>query len=105
MRAALGIVAALPAFLLGVSPPKPILTAVCDEPSGVRIDLVGQAIKKSDDSFTGVKPVFIIDDAKPGTLTVVWGPTQAVQDAGVPTPAVEAHVISQISTKITAVRI
>jgi len=97
--------AALSGFLLALSPRSPILTAVCDEPAGVRLDLVGQTIKKGDDSFTGVKPDFMLDDAKPGILTVVWGPTKALQDAGVPTPAIEARVISQIETKITAVRV
>jgi len=97
--------AALPALVLVLAHRSPILTAVCDEPSGVRVDLVGQTLKKGDDSFTGVKPVFISDDAKPDVLTVVWGPTKAVQDAAVPTPAIEAQVISRIDAKITAVRI
>jgi hypothetical protein len=98
-------VAALPTLLFAVAHRAPVLTAVCEEPSGVRVDLVGQTIKKGDDSFTGVKPVFIIDDAKPGILTLVWGPTKSVQDAGAPSPAVEAQIVSQIDTKITAVRI
>lgn len=97
--------AALPALLAVLAHRAPTLTAVCEDPSGVRVDLMGPTIKRGDDSFTGVKPVFIIDDAKPGVLTIVWGPTKAVQDAGVPTPAIEAQIISQIDTKITAVRI
>jgi hypothetical protein len=97
--------AALPALLSVLAHRTPTLTAVCEEPSGNRVDLVDQTIRRGDDSFGGVNPVFIIDDAKPGVLTVVWGPTKAVQDAGVPTSAIEAQIISQIDTKITAVRI
>jgi hypothetical protein len=95
----------LPVLLFTPTLSKPILTAVCEEPRGIRIDQVEGAIKTGDDSFTGVNPVFIIDDAKPDVLTLVWGPTKAVQDAGVPTPAVEAQIVSRIAAKITAVRV
>lgn len=84
---------------------EPSLTAVCDQPLGTRLDLVGPTIKSGDDSFTGVQPVFIIDEAKPDVLTVVWGATKSVRDGGVPTSALEATIISRTATKITAVRI
>lgn len=95
----------LPAVLSVLGASKPILTALCDQPLGVRLDMVDTTLKRSDDSFTGVNPVIIIDDAKPDVLTVVWGATKPVRDAGVPTSALEAQIISRTPTKITAVGI
>lgn len=84
---------------------KPVMTATCDEPVGNRIDQVGGKIQRREDGFTGVNPVFILDDEKPGKLLYIWGPAKWARDSGVETKALEASIVSVTGDKLTAVRV
>jgi len=92
-------------FVLDPAFAKPILTATCEEPIGSRFDQVSGKVEIRDDGFTGVRPVFILDDEKPGKLLFIWGPAQWAKDAGVETKALEAIIVSTTADKITAVRL
>jgi hypothetical protein len=69
------------ALILGLTVPKllqaeSLVTIICDEPRGPRIDYFGNPkteLQEERDGFTGVNPVFILDPAAPQTLTVLWG--------------------------------
>lgn len=84
---------------------KPVLTVTCGEPTGIRYDQINGKIEKRDDGFSGVTPVFIVDDEKPGKLLFVWGPAKWAKNVGVETKALEAVVVSITDDKLTAVRI
>lgn len=76
----------------------PIFTAVCDEPKGPRIDFGRYPVtapepelRRTEDSYTGVKPVFLIDSDSPQILTYVWGHSEkSVSPPGVSLPPTEA---------------
>lgn len=83
---------------------EPALTVKCGEPKGTRFDLMGGKIETDTDAFTGVNPLFIFDNDKPGVVTVFWGHTEKY---GTPplTSAKEASIISKTAKQITAVRV
>ena len=97
---------------------KPLFTATCEEPHGPRIDYgeelftnagtaassLKRELKHGDDSFSGVRPVFIVNDDK--SMTVLWGDTQAPglpEDLRRPQRAEVAIIIHQSEEQITAV--
>ena len=85
---------------------KPVLTATCGEPVGTRYDQVNGEVVSKADGFTGVAPIFILDDENPKKLTFVWGPAAWARDElKLKANAQEAVVISITSDKITAVRV
>lgn len=84
---------------------NPIITATCDEPVGTRYDLQNSEVRSQDDGFSGVRPVFIIDDNNPETLTFVWGASNSAKTVFSVKDSVEkAKIISKTDEKITAVR-
>ncbi len=79
---------------------KPILTAVCQEPSGPRIDIggliaqqAGKDMKISTDGFTGVTPIFVIDDTDPQKLRYLFDNTKGATDLGIARRATRSAVI------------
>lgn len=93
-------------FVPATSIAKPIVTATCGEPVGTRYDQEGGVVRAKADGFSGVNPVFIIDDEKPRTLTFIWGPADwAKGELGARPSAQEAIIISVTGEKITAVRV
>ncbi len=100
---------ALMQLLVADADAKSVMTATCDEPKGPRVDYggfpaqkSGQPLNHSWDSFTGVYPAFIIDDADPKRLTYVFGNTKAGGDLGAK-PARAAIVIVGTDEMISAV--
>jgi hypothetical protein len=83
---------------------KPVLTAVCDSPVGFRYKYLHGTVEKSDDSFTGVKPTFVLDDSKQGKLLVIFGSTQTSdKPAWVTTGADEATLVTANGLLVSAV--
>ena len=101
------------ALMAGSSLAKPFFTVVCDEPKGPRVDVGGWLAEKSgkrinqiEDSYTGVFPAFILDDADLKHLTYVFGNTKSAKGLGVPTPgAQQAYVLNLSGDLITAVKL
>ena len=89
-----------------------VLTATCESPKGLRIDygmdiqtLDPNKLEFSQDSFTGVKPVFIVDGDKK-TMLVIWGNTEppGIPEALVRPPGAKEYAIVHWSLdQITAV--
>ncbi len=97
---------------------KPILTVTCEEPRGTRFDydagLYGLETKVEEHktTFSGVNPVFVVDDQKPTILLVIWGPAKKAVQILEPllgkgryqeTKAKEATIIWRTANQITAV--
>lgn len=92
---------------------KPVLTATCEPPTGPRIDYGDEKIgtrsepklKVQEDSFTGITPIFIVNDDE--TMTVVWGGTkvQGVPEEMSAPSAMEAKIIYRSDEQITALEI
>ena len=93
-------------FIAATATAKPILTATCDEPVGTRYDQENGVVRTKSDGFSGVNPVFIIDDEKPKTLTFIWGAADwAKKELKMKATAQEAVIISFTEEKITAIRV
>jgi len=92
-------------FYYGPSNAEPVLTAMCNEPVGVRYDLIDGKILKRDDGYSGVNPVFIIGDDNPDKMIFIWGPANAAKSIGYETKALEAVIVSTTKDKITAIRL
>ena len=99
------LVAIVMTLLTAVTEAKPVLTVTCSEPTGHRYDYVQGSIESSTDGFSGVNPVFVVDDEKPKKLLVIWGPANPARALGFERRANEATIISATPDKITAVRI
>ena len=100
---------------------KPILIAVCEEPEGPRIDYGGMngqewSLEISTDKYTGVHPVFIINDETPNNIIVYWGNTkkydnQLSEDFKkffkdlMSTKAWDAQIIHVTDSQISAIRL
>lgn len=110
LASVLGLV--LAGCLVGKAHAKPLITAVCDEPKGPRIEVGGWLAEKNgrrfnqfDDSFTDVFPTFILDDSDLEWLTYVFGNTKGSKALGIPTPgAQQAYVLNFSKDLITAVK-
>jgi hypothetical protein len=87
---------------------KSIVTVSCGEPTGSNFSYgsgpfgTGMKLKSQKDGFKGVNPVFIIEEAKPDTMLVIWGDTKALGSAA-ETKAKEAVIILQTAEQISAV--
>ncbi|WP_150785601.1 hypothetical protein [Pseudomonas fluorescens] len=100
-------------LLAGPALAKPVVTAICDEPKGPRIDVGGWLAEKNgkrinqiEDSFTGVFPTFILDDTDLKRITYVFGNTRSAEGLGVSARgAQQAHVLSLSGELITAVQV
>jgi hypothetical protein len=93
-------------FIAATATAKPILTATCGEPVGTRYDQENGVVRVKSDGFSGVNPVFIIDDEKLKTLTFIWGPAGwAKKELEMKANAQEAVIILFTEEKITAVRV
>ena len=92
---------------------EPVFTAVCEEPSGSRIDYMTESIgssrlklERSEDRVTGVNPTFIIDSDRPKVLTYVWGPTKRHGDLPAPIKkTTHATIVVQTKEVIIAVEV
>jgi hypothetical protein len=85
---------------------KPVLTATCGEPVGTRYDQENGVLLTKPDGFSGVTPVFILDDEKPKVITFIWGAAAWVQkELDQKVSAQEAVIVSTSKDKITAVRV
>lgn len=92
---------------------NPIVTAICDEPKGPRIDVGGWLQKKTgnrinqiEDSFTDVFPTFILDDADLEHLTYVFGNTKSAKGLGISARgAQKARVLNLSGELITAISV
>ena len=95
----------LPALLMASAVyAKPVFTATCGTPVGTRYDQVNSTLVEKPDGFTGVNPIFIIDDQRPTKLTYIWGPAEwAKNELKIKAEAQEALIISKTVDKITAV--
>ena len=92
-------------FASATSTAKPVVTVTCAEPIGSRYDLQDGVVRAQADRFSGVRPVFILDDDKPKVLTFIWGPADwAKRELGVQQSAQEAIIVSVTAEKITAIR-
>jgi len=84
---------------------KPVLTVTCSEPKGTRYDYgkrpgeTNVKLRKRKDSFTEVKPVFVMDDTKPKTMLVIWSSTRSLTKP----KAKEAMIVHQTVNQISAV--
>lgn len=104
----------------GVTEAKPLLTATCEAPQGPRVDY-GQELlpdpgtftsdsprqlKLGNDSFSGVRPIFIVNDDR--SMTVLWGDHKPI---GLPdgiireNRAEHALIVSESEEQITAIQI
>jgi len=81
-----------------------ILTAVCEEPGGVRFDFVNGKINTSPDGFSGVNPSFIVIKDKPKKLIVIWGAAK-IGDIQPPANAKEVDIVSITKNQITALEV
>jgi hypothetical protein len=103
------------ALILGLAIPgllqaESLVTVICDEPRGPRIDYFGNPktdLQEERDGFTGVNPVFILDPAPPQTLTVLWGDvdlSHILPKELLRSPKAERHpIIHRTREQITAV--
>ena len=90
---------------------KPIITAVCEEPAGPRIDFGGPAARQSgkplnfsNDSFTGVNPTFIIDDSNLNSLTYIFGNTKPATGPALSQRAARlAHIVVLNNNLVSAI--
>ncbi len=81
---------------------KPAVTIVCDEPKGARMDVTKaspELFKVTGDSFTGVQPTFILDDADLGRLIYFFNNAQGAPNRGART----AQIVALTDTMLTAV--
>ena len=90
---------------------EPVLTAVCDEPSGPRIDYYASRdkslppkLERSEDRITGVNPTFIIDSDQPKVVTYVIGHTKKFGDPP-PFGAQRADIVIHTDEMISAVKV
>ena len=87
---------------------EPVLTVTCNPPQGTRFDYgtglfgTGMKVETNKDGYRGVTPVFVIDDAKPNKMLVIWGETKTLGPAA-ETRAAEAIIIYQTVDQIIAV--
>jgi hypothetical protein len=79
---------------------KPILTAVCELPVGSRFDQTDGKVQQSKDNLIDAYPAFIVDDADPSKLLIVFSPTKPV---GIPTGAERATILTNSARLLTAV--
>ena len=104
----------------GVTEAKPLFTATCEEPQGPRVDYGHELLldpgtftsdsprqlKLGNDSFSGVRPVFIVNDDK--SMTVLWGDQKSI---GLPDDLIRenraehALIVSESEEQITAIQI
>ena len=89
----------------------PVLTALCDEPSGPRIDYytsrdksLPPKLERSEDRITGVNPTFIIDSDQPKVVTYVIGHTKKFGDPP-PFGAQRADIVIHTDEMISAVKV
>ena len=82
---------------------EPLLSAICGEPSGPRIDISpemsgnsGASIEHSKDKYSGVHPLFTVDADEPNTLKYVWGNTEIAGDSLADVPTSERSAKIQI---------
>ncbi len=94
-------------LLATTSHAKPFLTATCEEPRGPRIDygapLLGDQsirnLEESEDGFSDINPVFIIDDQDTQSLTVLWGNIKPFEDARKAAPPELKNIIPPLEAK------
>ena len=80
------------------------MTVTCTEPKGPRIDFYGGKFEEKQDGFAGVKPIFIFDDDKPSSATVIFGPAAWTKEYGYKRDgAFEAAVVVRNSEQITLI--
>ena len=96
-----------------------MLTVECDEPVGVRFeygdygtpatkDRSQWKIEINEDRFTGVTPIFLLDENEPQTLVALWGDTKALWGNTKAIPkdplrVIEAEIVYRSDDLITAV--
>ncbi len=98
------LASALFALATSAASAKPVMTVTCGEPTGIRFDRTHGAVNTNEDGFTGVNPLFILDDENPARLTVVWGPAMGAKELlGAETKATEAVIVAKTVNQITAV--
>ncbi|MCZ6624410.1 MAG: hypothetical protein O7B35_09325 [Deltaproteobacteria bacterium] len=79
---------------------KPVLTVTCNSPKGTRFDYgtgqfgTGMKVETNKDGYRGVTPVFVIDDAKPNKMLVIWGESKTLGPAA-ETKAAEAIICTK----------
>ena len=87
---------------------KPVLTVTCNSPKGTSVDYgtgqfgTGMKVETNKDGYRGDTPVFVIDDAKPNKMLVIWGESKTLGPAA-ETKATEAIIIHQTANQISAV--
>ena len=79
-----------------------LMSAVCSEPVGVRYDLAGEKLQRSDDGFSGVRPQFSLAKGTPPKLTVIW-PDSSTRGADAKQNAHEASIVDFTDTMISAI--
>jgi len=103
-------------FLLSLrAAAEPTLTITCEDPQGLRYDYgpppgswysdeVNPRLQKSDDGFTDVKPLFVLDSRDTSLLTVIFGSTQLVPRYA-PTRAREARLVQSTADYLVAIEV
>ena len=61
---------------------RTVMTVVCDEPNGTRLDYYEGVFREDQDGFAGIKPKFIFDDKKPQYATVLLEPADLAKKLG-----------------------
>ncbi|WP_144173558.1 hypothetical protein [Pseudomonas sp. Kh13] len=86
---------------------KPLVTIICEEPAGSRIDIDRTAtkwFKVAEDSFTGVHPTFILDDSDVAHITYFFNNTRPAIDLGIANRGARtAQIVSISSTMLSAI--
>ena len=88
-----------------------ILTVRCEPPVGMRIDYgvldisnpKEYELQTGEDSYTGVGPVFLVDEQNPEQMTVIWGASHLVADESRTGETKKVPIVSRSPDQITGV--
>jgi hypothetical protein len=94
-------------MLLGIvslnSHARTVMTVVCDEPNGSRLDFYAGEFREDQDGFAGIKPKFIFSDKKAQYATVLLEPADLAKKLGFKKTTNLFKIILQDSEQITMV--